>query len=128
MIDDTADEIQRLVEADKSYDQALEIITRQPRVGVPSTQVHWYTLRRMTPLFDPSQHDDWSIPGELSPDAALAYFQKQDGVSDRLRICCDGDLSADFVLEEREVLRSQFGVSQRLSAGKLIKTYHIRCA
>lgn len=128
IVDDTADAIDRLLEADKSYDQALEIITRQPQVGVPSTLVHWYTLQRMTPLFDPSQHDDWSIPGERSPEAALAYFQKQDGISGQLEICCDGDLRAEFLLEKREVLRSQSGASQRLSAGKLVETYHVRRA
>ena len=91
MVDNTAKEIERLLESDKAYDEALEIITRQPPLGVPSTQVHWYSLLRMTPLFDPPQRDDWSIPGELSPEAALAFFQKQDGINCRLEICSDGD-------------------------------------
>jgi hypothetical protein len=93
--------------------EALEILTRQP-AGDSSNSVHWYTLRRSTPLFDPKHKDEWTMPGELSPEAALAYFVKHEGFTDGLDICdADGPLS-EFVLEKREVLRRQVGASQRL--------------
>jgi hypothetical protein len=136
MVDDTEDTIARLSEAEASYENALEILksidgeleilTRQPPVGEAANKVHWYHLRRQTPKYDPPQKDDWSIPGELSCEAALAYFEKHEGFSDGLEICDDDDLAAEFVLEKREVLRRQHGASQRLSPGKLIELFFVR--
>jgi hypothetical protein len=127
MVDDTTANIARLKDAKASYDNALEILTRQPPIdGSASNQVHWYHLRRQTPKYDPPQKDDWSVPGEVSCEAALAYFEKHEGFSDGLEICDDADLSAEFVLEKREVLRSQHGASQRLSPGRMVGLFFVR--
>jgi hypothetical protein len=126
MIDDTAETIARLCEAKASYESALESLTRQPLVEGMSNQVHWYHLKRQTPKYDRSQKDDWSVPGEVSCEAALAYFEKHEGFSHGLELCEDGDLSAEFVLEKRELLRSQHGASQRLSAGELVELFFVR--
>jgi hypothetical protein len=103
----------------------MEILTRQP-ASDGSNRVHWYTLKRSTPLFEPLQKDEWTMPGELSPEAALAYFAKHDGFSEGLNICEDDEPLTEFVLEKREVLRRQVGASQRLTAGNLIDTYLVR--
>ena len=128
MIDDTADNIVRLTEAEKSLNSALEIFTRQPQVNSTGKQVHWYHLRRLTPQFDHPQKDDWSLPGELSYDAALAHFEKHEGFSDGLEVCDDDDLAAEFVLEKRELLRTQSpsGASQWLRPGQTIDSILIR--
>ncbi|MGB7098915.1 MAG: hypothetical protein WBD95_09120 [Xanthobacteraceae bacterium] len=129
MVDDTTDNIARLSEARESLDGALELLIRQPPINGTGKQVHWYHLRRLTPKFDPSQKDDWSLPGELSYDAALAYFEKHEGFSGGgLEICDDDDLAAEFVLEKRELLRSQSpsGASQWLRAGQLVASILIR--
>jgi hypothetical protein len=124
-VDQTAADIERLVASRKSLVEALEILTRQP-AGDGSGRVHWYTLKRSTPLFDPSLKDEWSIPGELSPEAALAHFAKHEGFTDGLEICDDDGPLTDLVLEKREVLRRQVGASQRLSAGRVVDTYSVR--
>ncbi|MGY3591739.1 hypothetical protein ACVIGB_008680 [Bradyrhizobium sp. USDA 4341] len=77
-IDETAADIERLTAARKSLEEALEILTRVP-VNDGSDRVHWYSLQRATPLFDPAQKDEWSVPGEVRPEAALAYFTKHEG-------------------------------------------------
>jgi hypothetical protein len=127
MVDDTADNIAQLEAAKASLDDALAILTRQPSIdsGV-SKQVHWYHLRRQTPKFEPPEKDDWSIPGELNCNAALAYFEKYEGFGEGLEICDDDDLSAEFILEKREVLRSQHGASQRLSPGEVVEVFCVR--
>jgi len=129
MVNDTDDSIAHLLEARASYDAALEnltMLTRQPPAVGASNQIHWYHLKRQTPKFDPPHKDDWSTPCELSCEAALAYFEKHEGFSDGLEICADDDLSAEFILEKREVLRSQHGASQRLSPGRLVETFCVR--
>ena len=127
IVDDTPANIARLLEAKKSLEDALVILTRQPPVGSgASNQVHWYHLKRQTPKFEPPENDDWSVPGELSCEAALAYFEKYEGFSGGLEICEDFDLSAEFILEKREILRSQHGASQRLSPGELVDTFFVR--
>jgi hypothetical protein len=134
MVDDSAETIARLSSAKEDYEGALksltgelEILTRQPVVGSSSANhVHWYQLERLTPKFEPPQKDQWSVPGELSCQAALAYFEKYEGFSDGLEICDDDDLAAEFILHKRELFRSQHGASQRLSPGQPIKSFIIR--
>jgi len=123
-VDTTEADIARLTASRQNLIEALEILTRQP-ASDSSSRVHWYTLKRATPLFDPPQKDEWTIPGELSPEAALAYFAKHEGFTDGLEVRDDDGPLAEFVLEKREVLRRQVGASQRLSAGKLIDTYPV---
>lgn len=124
-VDTTAADIERLAASRQNLIEALEILTRQP-ASDGSNRVHWYTLKRSTPLFTPPQKDEWTMPGELSPEAALAYFAKYEGIIDGFDICDDDGSLAEFVLEKREVLRRQVGASQRLSAGKLIDTYLVK--
>jgi len=124
-VDNTAADITRLTASRQNLIEALEILTRQP-ASDGSSRVHWYTLRRSTPLFDPPQKDEWTIPGELSPEAALAYFAKHEGFSGGLEIYDTDGPPTEFFLEKREVLRRQVGASQRLSAGKLVDTIPVR--
>jgi hypothetical protein len=123
-VDTTAADIERLTASRKNLIEALEILTRQP-ASDGSNRVLWYTLKRSTPLFDPPQKDEWTIPGELSPEAALAYFVKYEGFTDGLAIYDEDGPLGEFTLENREVLRRQVGASQRLSAGKVIDTYQV---
>lgn len=121
-------DIDRLTASRESLVEALEILTRQP-VDDGSDRVHWYTLQRATPLFAPEQAGTEGRvvnPGELSPEAALAYFTKHEGFDEGLEIADDDDPLTEFVLEKREVLRRHVGASQRLSAGRLIDTYSVR--
>jgi len=124
-VDNTKADITRLTASRQNLIEALEILTRQP-ASDGSRRVHWYTLKRSTPLLDPLQKDEWTIPGELSPEAALVYFAKHEGFKGSLEICDDDGPVTEFVLEKREVLRRQVGASQRLSAGKLIDTVPVR--
>jgi transcriptional regulator with XRE-family HTH domain len=127
-VDQTPADIERLTASRKGLLEALEILTRQPSDD-GSDRVHWYTLKRSTPLFDPPQKDEWTIPGELSPEAALAHFAKHEGFNEGLEIADDDGPLTEFSLEKREVLRRQIGASQRLNAGRLVKTYSVRrCA
>jgi transcriptional regulator with XRE-family HTH domain len=125
-VDTTKIEIARVAEAIKTYEEAYEILTRQPPPSGVGKEVRWYHLRRMTPEFEPAGKDDWSLPGELSPAAALAYFEKHDGFSSGLELCEDDDFSAEFTLEQRALVRRQHGLSQRLSPGELVRTYFVR--
>jgi transcriptional regulator with XRE-family HTH domain len=124
-LDQTDADIDRLTASREGLVEALEILTRQP-ADDGSDRVHWYTLQRATPLFAPKQKGEWSIPGELSPEAALAYFTKHEGFDEGLEIADDDGPLTEFVLEKREVLRRHVGASQRLSAGRLIDTYSVR--
>jgi transcriptional regulator with XRE-family HTH domain len=129
MADDTKETIARLSEAKASYDNALEtltILTRQPPVGETSDVVHWYHLKRLNPLYEPPQKDEWSVPCELSWEAALAYFEKHEGFTGGLEIC--DELAAEFILEKRLLLRTQSpsGASQWLRAGDLVDSFYVR--
>jgi hypothetical protein len=124
-VDQTALDIERLTDHRKSLVEALEILTRQP-ADDGSNRVHWYTLKRSTPLLEVSQRDEWTVPGELSPEAALAYFVKREDFSNGLEIADEDGPLTEFILEKREVLRRQTGASQRLSAGKLLNTYFVK--
>ena len=125
-VDDTEGSIAALSGAKKSYEEAYEILVRQPPPGTAAKEVHWYHLRRMTPQFEGGGKDDWSLPGELSPQTALSYFEKHEGFGGGLELCRDGDLSVDFILEQRTLTRRQHGASQRLSAGDLVRTFFVR--
>jgi transcriptional regulator with XRE-family HTH domain len=131
-VDDTDDNIARLLEAKASYESALATLTSalenltRHRFGDNNSEVHWYHLRRLTPKHNPPEKDDWSLPGEVSCERALAYFEQHEGFGAGLQLCDDSDPAAEFVLEQREVLRSQAGASQRLRAGQLVKEYFVR--
>jgi hypothetical protein len=125
-VDDTEGSIAALLEAKKSYEEAYEILVRQPPPGASARGVHWYHLRRMTPQFEAGRKDDWSVPGELSPQASLVHFEKHEGFEGGLEICGDGDFSADFILEQRTLTRRQHGASQRLTPGDLVRTFFVR--
>ena len=125
-VDDTEGTIAALSEARKSYEEAYEILIRQPPPNSAAKEVHWYHLRCLTPHLEAGTKDDWSLPGELSSQAALAYFEKHEGFGGGLELCRDGDLSADFMLEQRTLLRRQHGASQRLTAGDLVRTFFVR--
>jgi hypothetical protein len=104
-VDDTEVNIARLTDAKAEYEAAFELLTRQP-VGLTATQVHWYQLRRMTPLFEANKKDEWSVPGEVSCEGALAYFTKHGDVGGELELCDDFS-DAEFVLEQRRLLRNR---------------------
>jgi hypothetical protein len=127
--DDTADSIARLVDAKASLDDALAILLRQPLSDSGVTnQVHWYQLRRMTPKYSPPEEDDWSVPGETSGEAALAYFEKYAGFGHRLALCEDGDPTAEFVLEQWQVVRMLSGAHVRLQRGEFVASFPVRRA
>ena len=118
--DTTDDNITRIIEARDSLDAALSILTRRP-----SDRVHWYHLRRMTPKYATPEQDDWSVPGETSCEAALAYFERHSGPGHRLELCNEGDLRAEFLLEQRQLLQTQHGASHRIRAGALVETFYV---
>jgi transcriptional regulator with XRE-family HTH domain len=124
-VDDTKDTIIQLTAAKKSYQEAFEELTRQPPPDESESRVHWYHLRRLTPKYNPKERDDWSLPGELSPQAALFYFERHEGLGG-LELCENNDLSADFILEKKNLIRRRHGASQRLSAGDLVETFFVR--
>jgi hypothetical protein len=82
----------------------------------------------MTPQYKPDQKDDWSLPGETNPEAALAYFVKDARFPHRLQLCSGNDLSVEFQLEKRNVIRMQSGASQRLRPGDLVETFFAKRA
>lgn len=127
---DTTDESIAVVEtAMKSLEDALVILTRQPpSSGSPASRpVHWYTLLRMTPKFNPPEEDRWTLPGETSPEAALLYFEKETGFG-TLELCEAGDQMAEFMLEQRVADRRDFGASQRVRPGDLVDCFYVRKA
>jgi hypothetical protein len=113
-----------VVRLDGPYNQQDNLIYRP----VALNKVHWYALGRMTPTPDPSEEDDWSMPGELSPEAALAYFAKNTGFNCHLELCEGEDCGAEFILERREVLRtlSPSGAAQWLQPGELVDCLFVR--
>jgi hypothetical protein len=135
-VDDTPESIAHLISADAEYEGALRILlnsvdggverlTRQPSEPGAGREVRWYHLWRQTPKYCPPERDDWSVPGELSPEAALAYFEKHEGFTDGLEICDDG-LAAEFVLKKHELIRTPRGNSVGLRAGPLIDEYPVK--
>jgi transcriptional regulator with XRE-family HTH domain len=127
--DNTVDSIARVQDARNSLDQALTILTRRPPGGDRdlSTQVHWYDLKRLTPRYRPGEEDSWSLPGETSVEAALAYFEKAKKFPYRLVICDQDDPAVEFILEQRPVLRTQSGAFQHLRAGnEIVRTFLVK--
>jgi hypothetical protein len=55
-------------------------------------------LKRLNLLFDPPQKDEWSVPSELSAEAALAYFQKHEGFTEGLELCRDLDADPGWAM------------------------------
>jgi hypothetical protein len=126
MVDTTQENIQRLQAAKTSLEMALATLTRLPPNADPSQRVHWYALQRATPLFHPNVKDDWTVPGELNPEAALAYFEKYEGFEDGLQLVDDDAPLTEFILEQRQLIRMDFGTRQQLRAGELITTFGVR--
>jgi hypothetical protein len=120
--------IAQLEDARNSLDEALAILTRQPPGDGSSTdRVHWYDMRRLS--YGPGEKHSWSLPGETSPEAALAYFERDAGLPNALEICDDDDPAAEFKLEKRPVLRTQSGASQHLRPGNdVLGTFYIKPA
>ena len=110
----------------RSVDDALETLTRQPQADEAAREVHWYHLWRQPPRHAPPEKDDWYIPGEVSPEAALVYFEMHEGFSGGLSFCDDFDLAAEFILEKRELLRTPRGNSSGLRAGRSLKKFHVK--
>ena len=107
-------------------ESALALLLRQPETeGSPSGKVHWYQLSRRTPKHQPPEKDDWTVPGKLSPQAALFYFVKHERVAPGLELCGDDDPS-DFVLYQQELHRTQHGAAARLSPGKVLQSFSVR--
>ena len=126
-VDTTETNIAQLLDHKRAFDSALEILIRLPPPDTgTSERVHWYHLRRMTPKNRPPEVDDWSLPGETSIEAALAYFEDHSGLDRRLVRCEDSDTRVEFTLEKRLLLRTQHGASQRLQAGELVQTFYVR--
>ena len=141
MVDDTPETVAHLEAADAEYQAALNILksvdgslgtgletlTLQPSSSAVGREVHWYHLWRKTPKYSPPEKDDWSLPSELSTDAALDYFEKHEGFSGGLSLCDDpADLSAEFTLEKREVIRTPRGNSMSLRAGQLVDSFSVK--
>lgn len=123
--DQTADAITRLTQAKNDYEEAFEMLTRRPAPTRNATvNIHWYHLRRMTPKFGAGK-DDWSLPGERSPEAALAYFEKHEGFKEGLELCNDDDLSADFILEQKILHSQRRGAASWLTPGELVRTFFV---
>jgi hypothetical protein len=110
----------------RSVDDGLETLTRQPQAYEAAREVHWYHLWRQPPKYTPPETDDWSVPGEISPEAALLYFEKHEGFSRGLALCDPFDHAAEFILEKRELLRTPRGNSLGLRAGKTLKKFHVK--
>jgi hypothetical protein len=110
----------------RSVDDGLETLTRQPQANEAAREVHWYHLWRQPPRHTPPEKDEWYVPGEISPEAALIYFEMHEGLSDGLLFCDDFDLAAEFILEKRELLRTPRGNSSGLRAGKSLMKFHVK--
>jgi hypothetical protein len=89
-------------------------------------EVYWYSLRRATPKFDSVQKDNWSTPGESSCEAALVYLEKEACPGSRLEQCRDDDGVAEFYIEKRQRLVSDFGASRSIQPGALIDSCPVR--
>jgi transcriptional regulator with XRE-family HTH domain len=125
-IDESPEEVTRLEMQRAELEGALTLLLRQPDTDAgPSDQVHWYQLSRRTPKHQPLESDDWTLPGELSPEAALFYFSKHERVAPALELCND-DEPSEFILYQRELHRVSYGASVRLTPGRTIKSLSVR--
>jgi transcriptional regulator with XRE-family HTH domain len=124
--DDSAESVTRLEMQRAELRGALALLLRQPDThDGASDKVHWYQLSRATPKLPPPEKDEWTVPNELSPEAALFYFTKHERVAPGLELC-DENGSYDFILYQREVHRTEHGASVRLSPGRVINTFNVR--
>ena len=125
-IDKSAEEVTRLEMQRAELEGAMALLLRQPDAdGGPSDRVHWYQLSRRTPKHQPPEKDEWTMPNELSPEAALYYFVKHERVAPGLELC-DDDEPSNFVLYQRELHRVAHGASMRLSPGRTIRSFAVR--
>jgi transcriptional regulator with XRE-family HTH domain len=125
-IDESPEEVTRLEMQRAELEGALTLLLRQPDTDAgPSDQVHWYQLSRRTPKHQPLESDDWTLPGELSPEAALFYFSKHERVAPALELCND-DEPSEFILYQRELHRVSYGASVRLTPGRTIRSHSVR--
>jgi transcriptional regulator with XRE-family HTH domain len=125
-IDESAESVTHLEMQRAELESAFTLLLRQPETNSGrSDRVHWYQLSRRTPKHQPAESDEWTVPGELSPEAALFYFVKHERVAPGLELCSDDDPS-EFVLYQRELHRTEYGASVRLSPGKTLKSFSVR--
>jgi transcriptional regulator with XRE-family HTH domain len=125
-IDHSAEEVTRLEMQRAELKGALTLLLRQPDADDgPSDRVHWYQLSRRTPKHQPPESDDWTVPCELSPEAALYYFVKHERVAPALELCGDDEF-CEFILYQRELHRISRGASVGFSPGKKIKSFSVR--
>ncbi|GAC1336063.1 MAG: hypothetical protein NVS2B1_00770 [Bradyrhizobium sp.] len=110
----------------RSVDDGLETLMRLPPANEAAREAHWYHLWRQPPKYIPPEKDEWSVPGELSPEGALVYFEKHEGFSGGLLLCDGVDLAAEFILEKRELLRTPRGDPLGFRAGKLLQKFHVK--
>lgn len=123
--DTTEETIARVEEAKKSFEDALAILTRRPpNDGSQANKVHWYNLTKINPAH--GDNDRWSLPGEISEAAALAYFVKVLGLPFGLEVCEIADSATEYFLEKRIVINTPAGASQRLRAGDVINTLGVK--
>jgi len=123
---DTTDEsIARVEEAKNSFEDALAILTRRPpNDGSHANKVHWYNLIKINPAN--GENDRWSLPGEVSEAAALAYFVKVLALPFGLEVCAFEEMAVEYFLEKRIVINTSSGISQRLRAGDVVKTLGVK--
>jgi hypothetical protein len=125
--DNTEETIGRLEAAKSSLEDAVAILTRRPLTdGSQANKVHWYNLTKLNPAH--GEKDRWSLPGETSPEAALAYFVKELGLPQNLVVCDAADLAAEYLLEKCIVQNtpSPSGAAQRLRAGDAIEVLGVK--
>ena len=107
-------EIARVMVVKTLTEIALANLTKQP---VPDTdeppQAHWYSLRRAE-----GGDAEWTNPAELTPEAALARFERYDGVGDGLTLCEGSTMPMEFILEKRKLLPSN-------KPGRIVESYAV---
>jgi hypothetical protein len=124
-IDTTDANIAQLMKHKNMFDEALKILTRQPP-GDGGGLVYWYHLIRMSPKNAPPEEDEWTVPGEPSPQSALETIRKIYGLDHGLELCEEGDIRAEYLLQQRHALRTQHGASYRIREGELVKEFYVR--
>lgn len=85
------------------------------------SEVHWYTLRRATPVFHAADDNDWPTDA-TSCEAALLLLESKAAPGYRLEQCRDDDGLAEFYLDKRQRLVTDCGSQP----GELIASYPVR--